>query len=165
MVETLKIPTNEQIREEALDNMPPDIVPRGIRGEYLGAITQHYLSLQFKYYPMFVEDTRRINIERQKILNESGNKSPTRYISGKTYDGTTGWSKDGLFKEKWIISNQLKCFMTHIHKKFWSDNNKKVRDEFMRGVITGQDAYELLNKVYNHYGSNVTTIGEKEIIV
>lgn len=152
------VPTNDQIREEVLENVNYS----SDTNSYWCNIQEEFLRLQFHYFPVFCEDTREQNIRRERFHNEAGNITPTRYVAGKTYQGTTGWSKDKTFKDKWVVSDQLFHFMRHIHSDFWIDINKKVRDSFMNGVLRGDDSMLLLDKVYLYYGSNVTDVVIKE---
>lgn len=159
-----QVPTNEEIRQMAIDSVPL-FVGRGQKADYLNAVMEQFLKIQFHYFPAFCEDTRDANMRRKKELDAYGYKTSTKMIGGKVYEGTTGWSKDGNFKEKWIISNQLRYFMMNIDKNFWDDKNSKVRNSFMRNVIKGENAYILLDKVYSHYGKNINKISEQAIIV
>lgn len=165
-------PTNEMIREEAIRNVPLELFNKpGSKSEGLRLVMEEFLRLQFKYFPAFCEETRQINIKQIKELNDFGNKSPTRMIAGQVHEGTSGWSKDGTFKHKWVVPQQLKSFMEHIKKDFWSDENAKIRDKFMKDLLrggkflkggAGGDYYALLDEVYKHYGKNIITAVTKE---
>lgn len=155
-------PTNEEIREEAIQNSPVEGVQSGGKMDVLMSVVDEFHRLQFKYFPLFCFEARRVNAVMLKELAEVGHKTPTRMVGGKVYEGSTGWSKDKSFKHKWIIPQQLLVFMRHIYHDFWSDDNAKTRDKFMKGVLKGEDAYTLLDKVYKKYGQNIIRTVTKE---
>jgi hypothetical protein len=159
----IKIPTNNELRELALQRTPFSNEV-GTKGEYLSNVLEEFLALQYQYFPFFCYDAMIVNHEHNKELEEKGNKSPTMMVGDKVYDGSTGWSKDGTFKEMWIIPEQLHTFMMHIDPNFWADTNAKTRNSFMKAVLRGDDPYELLRKVYSHYGSNVQETSSKIIL-
>ncbi len=148
-------PTTAQIRQKAIDSVPLDVFNvKGSKGDGIRMISEEFLRLMFRYFPDFCEEAREVNCLMLKELNETGYKKSTKMIGGKVYEGSSGWSKDGDFKFKWIIPQQLKAFMENISKDFWDDTSK-VRDKFMKGVLKGENPYDLLNKVYDYYGGNV----------
>ena len=153
------IPTNEELRAKAMEATPYRNI-KGQQGEYLNDILERYLELQYYYFPSFCEHTRIVNIQRQKFLEDYGNKTSTKMIGGKVTEGTTGWNKNKTMKEFWVIPNQLKFFMHHIDPNFWDDSNKLVRNSFMKGVLRGDDAHALLDKVYKYYGKNLSLVSQ-----
>ena len=158
-----KAPTTEEIRKQAFENVPlEDFNVPGRKDMGINLVMDEFLRLQFRYFPSFCDETRRVNLEMIKELADFGHKTPTRMIGGKVYEGTSGWSKDGKFKHKWIIPQQLRSFMMHVYKDFWEDSNAKDRDKFMKGILKGEDYYALLDGVYKKYGSNVIAVVTKE---
>jgi len=144
--------------EKALENTPlkdrADI-SKGEMNDFLGRLVENFNIERIKEFPSLCEETRRINIAQQQFYDQVGHKTSTKYIGGKVYEGTSGWSKDKTFQHKWVVPNKLMFFMRNlIYVKFWEDENKKVRDSFMKAVLRGDDSYELLRKVRDYYGPN-----------
>lgn len=158
------------IEELALKNTPlntRDDIPKGGMNDFLEIFTQNFILEKIKAFPDLCEEARRINWIHNKELEKYGNKTSTKMIAGKVYEGTSGWSKDRLFKHKWIIPNQLKFFMRNlIYIDFWEESNKKVRDSFMKGVMRGDEPMQLLIKVRKYYdGANTHSTSEESITV
>lgn len=130
-------------------------IPKGGMDGFLNGIVRNFLQEQIKQFPALCEETRQINLMHLKEMAQVGNKTPTRMIGGKVYEGSTGWSRDFSMKHKWIIPTKLKFFMRNlIYVDFWDDENAKVRDNFMKGLLRGDDPLEILKKVRGHYGSD-----------
>jgi len=152
--------TSEQIIEEVInqEDLPlkdrPDI-KKGYMNEFLSGLVERFYEKQIENFPELCNETRITNIQHLKQLADIGNKTPTRMIGGKVYEGTTGWSKDLSFKHKWIIPAQLRNFMRNlVYVDFWDDKNAKIRDKFMKDVIKGIDPYDLLRTLKAYYGTN-----------
>lgn len=157
---------NQQLLDKALEELNKDAplrdrkdIPKGGMNDFLNQITRKFFEERIKDFPNLCVETRRVNWMHIKELEQVGHKTPTRYIAGKTYEGTSGWSKDREFKHKWIVPNQLKFFMRNlIYVDFWDDKNAKIRDKFMKGILRGDDPMTLLLWVRGQYGQNSLTV-------
>ena len=157
---------NDILIERALENTPLNErsdIPKGGMEDFLMQLSENYVKERIKEFGSLCEDARITNIQHMKQLEQAGNKTPTRMIGGKVYDGSSGWSKDLSFKHKWVIPNKLRFFMRNlVYVNFWDDSNAKVRDKFMKDVIKGVDPYELLKTLRVYYGSNPGGSNNKE---
>lgn len=155
----MELKNNEQLLEESLQKLPLNQrsdIKKGEMNNFLGGLINEFYKKQVENFPALVEETRRVNVMHLQELAKHGNKTSTKMIGGKVYEGTSGWSKDFSMKHKWIVPTQLRHFMRNlVYVDFWDDENAKIRDKFMKDVIKGEDAYELLRKVKVEYGSNV----------
>lgn len=140
-------------------------IPSGGLNDYLSNnIIEPFLRKRFEEFPKMCIAARRDNIAKLKMMLNFGHKTPTKYIAGKVYDGTSGWSKDKNFKFNWSIPNNLYFFMRHIDPHFWDDENSKVRDNFMKGLLRGDAPFDLLEKVHYHYGTYRSKISKKAVV-
>lgn len=160
-----EITYNDKLLDRAIKNLPlnrRNDIPKGGMNEFLGDVVNSFLVEKIKDFPKLCEDARRVNMGMLKFYAHHGNKSPTRMIAGKVYEGTSGWSKDGNFRHRWIVPNQLMFFMRNlIYVDFWADSNAKVRDEFMKCLLRGDDPFDLLKRIRAHYGTNPNPEPEK----
>lgn len=149
---------NEEILNQVVEEMPlkdRSDIGKGHMGDFLNTLVASFYEKQVENFPVLCEETRMTNIQHLKQLEAVGNKTPTRMVGGKVYEGSSGWSKDLSFKFKWIVPMQLKNFMRNcIYTEFWNDENHKVRDKFMKGILKGDDPYELLKWVRGVYGGS-----------
>jgi len=130
-------------------------ISKGGMNDFIDGVVRNFMVEKIKKFPQLCKEARRVNKIYNAELEAHGNKVPTRMIGGKVYEGSSGWSKDGLFKHKWVVPMELMFFMRNcIYIKFWDDDNDKVRDSFMKALLRGDDALELLKKVRGHYGTN-----------
>jgi len=154
--------TNEELRERALKKtslMNRKDIPIGGMNDFLNRLIDNFYKERLMEFPKICEHTRIVNKQHLRQLTEVGYKTPTRYVAGKTYEGTVGWSKDKTFQHKWIIPNQLRYFMRNIvYVGFWDGKNAKVRDKFMKGILRGEDCWELLAWIRKQYGPNINKI-------
>lgn len=154
--------TNEQILEEALREVPlckRTDISRGQMNDFLDRMVQSFLAKKIEDFPALCAYTRKINLQYNAELEQYGNRSSTKMIGGQVVNGTTGWSKDGSFKHKWIVPTDLAVFMKNcIYVNFWEDSNKKVRDSFMKAIMRGDDALTTLGKIRAHYGSDHSSV-------
>lgn len=161
--------TSAEILDEVIDQDDIPLkdrtdIPKGFMNEHLAAIVKKFYEKQIDNFPALCEEAKVTNITHIKQLAEVGYKTSTKMIGGKVYEGTTGWSKDLNFKHRWIISLQLSNFMRNlIYRDFWTDDNAKVRDKFMKDVIKGVDSYDLLRTLRSYYGTNPNPVVKETI--
>lgn len=159
---------NDHLIDRAIENVPLNRrgdIPRGGMNEFLSEVVDSFLVEKIKDFPKICAETRKVNAVMLRELTDHGNKTPTKYIAGKVYEGTTGWSKDKNFKHKWIVPSQLMFFMRNlVYRKFWDDDNHKVRDKFMKDILRGEDPLRILANVRANYGANSNKPSEQKVI-
>lgn len=136
----------EQIREEASRR----VVARGGRFgliEFWDALTKEALTVWLEYFPRICEEMRQVNAEKWRILNEISEK-------GK-FTGSSGWSEKGGFKFEYEYTPEFYFFMkNYVYEGFFENDNKRIKQAFMKKILRGDDAMETLIRVKKIYGSN-----------
>jgi hypothetical protein len=109
--------------------------------EFVKKVGEKFIENKLIMFPHYCYEARRVNFEKQKMLNSVGNPG--------------GWSEDRSFKLDYEIPNDLYTFMTNmVYRDFWGEANEKVWRSFMKAIMRGDDPETLLKKVKIYYGSS-----------
>lgn len=127
--------------------------------EIVEGVSKKFFENQVKNFPKYCQHAHSVNFQESKFLEQYGNK-------GKFTD-SYGWSKDRTMKHKWVVPMDLKMFMHNIvYRGFWEEENKGVRDWFMKQICKGGTTYDyeqLLKKVVMYYGADYSKPFKKVI--
>ena len=151
----------DKLLDKAIENTPLHTkggVYHGTLGELVNKVADNFLDEQLKAFPGWCAETRAVNFSMRKHFYHYGHKG--KYAINSANEDNYGFSKDKNFYHKWVVPKPLEFFMRNcIYKEFWSDDNKKVRDSFMKAVLKGtKEPMQLLSEVRSHYGSHNSTI-------
>ena len=116
--------------------------------DFIERVVNHFIEEKIHAFPAMCDIARIMNIEKQKMLRETG-------IKGK-YTDSYGWSESGDLLADYDIPQDLYNFMqVFVYKDFWSEENKKIWRPFMRKVCAGMIEYDAMNlffKLKKHFG-------------
>lgn len=136
----------EEIREEAAARIVKQGNCKGVQG-FMDRLIEESLVVWLEYFPRICQEVRRINYEKRKLMREISNK-------GKFTD-SYGWSDSGETKWEYEWTPEFYFFFTnYVYRQFFDEENKKVYNKFMKRLMRGDDAIELLMSVKKVYGSN-----------
>lgn len=116
--------------------------------DFINRVTQKFIDEKIHFFPQMCEVARIMNVEKQRLLQEVGNK-------GK-YTDSYGWSNDGNMLADYDIPQDLYNFMKiFVYKDFWSTDNARIWRPFMKKVCKGMIDYDAMNlffKLKNYFG-------------
>lgn len=138
----------EQIREEAARRVMAKESGRFGLVEFYDRLISEGLVVWLEFWPRICEDMRRVNFEKQKMLQEISNK-------GK-FTESYGWSDEGHFKTSWEYTPEFYFFIrNYVYRGFFEEEDEKpIKERFMRAIMRGGDYVELLVQLKKRYGSN-----------
>ncbi len=141
------------MEKTALDNAVDTVIKEAPQSQtntrdFVERVTNAFIEEKIHSFPSMCEVARLMNIEKQKMLYEVGNK-------GK-YTDSYGWSNDGQLLADYDIPQELYNFMkVFVYKEFWGNENARIWRPFMRKVCSGMldnDAMNLFFKLKNYFG-------------
>lgn len=104
-------------------------------------VSEKFIETQLNRFPFYCYEARKVNKIKQDLFAAQGNSG--------------GWSEKKDFKFDYEIPRDLYLFMANlVYKNFWEENNEKIWRPFMKSIMQGDDAMELLIKIKMIYGSN-----------
>ncbi len=139
--------------ENALDNSIDKVIKEAPQSQanshdFIERVTNAFIQEKIHAFPQMCQIAYQMNLEKQKLLQETG-------IKGK-YTDSYGWSQDGQMFVDYDIPQDLYNFMQiFVYKDFWSNENKRIWRPFMKKVCKGMidhDAMNLFFKLKNHFG-------------
>lgn len=117
--------------------------------DFIEKVTNKFIEEKIHSFPQMCEIARLMNIEKQKLLRETG-------IKGK-YTDSYGWSEDGQMFADYDIPQDLYNFMQiFVYKEFWSNENARIWRPFMKKICRGMIDYDAMNmffKLKNYFGN------------
>lgn len=121
--------------------------------DFIERVTNKYIEEKMHSFPQMCDVARIMNIEKQKLLREVGNK-------GK-YTDSYGWSNDGSLLSDYDIPQELYNFMkVFVYKDFWGNDNARIWRPFMKKVCSGMLEYDAMNLFFKlkHYFGNTNLV-------
>lgn len=116
--------------------------------DFIERVTNSFIEEKIHAFPKMCEVARIMNLEKQKLLRETG-------IKGK-YTDSYGWSESGDLLSDYDIPQDLYNFMKiFVYKEFWGNDNARIWRPFMRKVCSGMIEYDAMNlffKLKNYFG-------------
>ncbi len=143
----------EKSANTALDNAVDKVIKEAPQSQenprdFIERVTNSFIEEKIHAFPQMCDVARIMNLEKQKLLQETGRK-------GK-YTDSYGWTEDGSMLSDYDIPQDLYNFMKiFVYKEFWGDDNAKIWRPFMRKVCAGMIEYDAMNlffKLKNHFG-------------
>jgi len=135
---------DEDLRIAAVNEVRKEINPLDNIESFIKKVGKKFIENKLYAFPKLCIETRRVNYLKQKELEALGNPD--------------GWSPTKDFKQDYIIPTELYMFMTNlIYRNFWAEENEKVWRSFMKGILRGDDPYELLAKVKIYYDGTLSS--------
>lgn len=117
--------------------------------DFIERVTNKYIEEKIHAFPQMCDVARIMNVEKQKLLREVGNK-------GK-YTDSYGWSNDGSLLSDYDIPQDLYNFMKiFVYKGFWDNDNARIWRPFMKKVCYGMIEYDAMNlffKLKTYFGN------------
>lgn len=117
--------------------------------DFIERVTNKFIEEKIHAFPQMCDVARIMNLEKQKLLKETG-------IKGK-YTDSYGWSESGELLADYDIPQDLYNFMKiFVYKEFWGNENKHIWRPFMKKVCRGMIEYDAMNlffKLKNHFGN------------
>lgn len=111
---------------------------------------------QLDFFPFLVDDFLIKNKLARQEMEQHGHKG--------RFTDTWGWSEDGTQKFKYEIPKLLYLFMVNaVYKGFWEKDNEKISDQFLRRLLSGDDAMSTLMWVKSIYGANKHLVKTGEV--
>lgn len=143
----------EKSAKTALDNAVDEVIkeaPHSQENErdFIERVTKKFIDEKIHFFPQMCEVARLMNLEKQKLLQETGRK-------GK-YTDSYGWTEDGQLLADYDIPQDLYNFMkVFVYKEFWGNDNENIWRPFMRKICRGMIDYDAMNlffKLKKHFG-------------
>ncbi len=140
---------NQLMVDQAIDDVvanKPNVVesPR----ELIERVTNAFIKSKILDFPRMCDVAFMMNKQKQKELEEIGNKG--------RFTDSYGWSNDGQYLADYDIPQDLYNFMNiFVYKEFWGNDNERVWRGFMKKICRGMLAYEqmeLFVKLKNYFG-------------
>jgi len=135
---------NEETPNPALEDAISEVIktePGTIKRVGMGTIKRiadKFIDNKIHTFPALCQETRRINHLKLAAFRGDGNAG--------------GWSDDKQFKFDYTIPSELYMFMVNmVCAEFWNEGHQKVWRSFMKAILRGDDAMDLLKKVKLHY--------------
>ncbi len=143
----------ENAAKTALDNAVDEVIKESPNSQenpkdFIERVTKKFIDEKIHAFPQMCEVARIMNIEKQKLLRETG-------IKGKFTD-SYGWSESGEYLSDYDIPQELYNFMkVFVYKNFWEQDNARIWRPFMKKVCSGMIEYDAMNlffKLKNYFG-------------
>lgn len=143
----------EKSNNTSLDNAVDEVIKenpssQGNTNDFIERVTKKFIDEKINKFPEMCEVARLMNIEKQKLLQETG-------IKGK-YTNSYGWTESGELLADYDIPQELYNFMQiFVYKEFWSNDNTRIWRSFMKKVCGGMIEYDAMNlffKLKNYFG-------------
>lgn len=143
----------ENAEKTALDSAVDKVIKEAPQSQtntydFIERVTNEFIEQKIHAFPQMCEVARIMNLEKQKVLRETG-------IKGK-YTDSYGWTESGDLLADYDIPQELYTFMkVFVYKDFWGNDNERIWRPFMRKVCNGMIEYDAMNlffKLKKHFG-------------